>query len=286
VTQETAASNADQIAYWNGEAGARWVARQQRLDAMLEPLTQTALDAAAPALGERVIDIGCGCGATVLELARRVGPQGRVLGVDVSAPMLEVAGRRIAEAGLSQASVVLDDAATRDLGGEQVTLAFSRFGVMFFRDPAAAFANLRLGLRAEGRLAFLCWRTPAENPMFQVPLEVAKPYLPPSPPPAPDEPGPFAFRNPDRVRGILATAGWRQVAIDPVDTAMPVAGPGEIDMATEAILQSGPVARAFAELTSEHRDAVRTALRERLGAYDGPGGVVLPGAVWLVQARA
>ncbi|MGD0102741.1 MAG: class I SAM-dependent methyltransferase [Rhodopila sp.] len=150
--------NSAQIAYWNDRAAVTWTAFQERLDVLFEPLTALALDAAGPAKGEHAIDVGCGCGATVLALADRVGPSGQVLGLDVSNPMAARARERIAASGLTNVQIMVSDAATHDFAGAGVDLLFSRFGVMFFADPVAAFANLHRAVRPGGRLLCAAWR--------------------------------------------------------------------------------------------------------------------------------
>ena len=285
MTNEMDNPNADQIAYWNSEAATRWLARQQALDAMLEPLTTWALDQAGPRAGERVIDVGCGCGATVLALAGRVGPAGQVRGVDVSEPMLGQARQRVAAAGLANVSLELADASSAALPAAEYDLVFSRFGVMFFRNPEQAFANLKQALKPNGRVAFLCWQPLKANPVFLVPLKAASAFAPPRQPPKPDEPGPFAFGDPGRVRRILSSAGLREVTFTPFDISMRMAGPGELAAAEEYATQTGPVARMLADLAPDARAAARAAIRDALRSYDGPDGIALAGAVWLVRAR-
>jgi len=278
--------NTAQIAYWNDRAAVTWTAMQDRLDAMFTPLTAIALDAAAPAAGERVIDIGCGCGATVLELARRVGPDGRVLGVDVSEPMAARARERIAAAGLSNADVKVSDASTHAFAPAQADLLFSRFGVMFFADPPAAFANLRHGLRPAGRLLFACWRPMADNQWFLVPAQAAAHLLPPTPPMEPDAPGPFAFADADRVSRILSTAGWSDVVLTRQDVPMRLAGPGQLAEAADFATRVGGLARALADATPEAKARAAEAIAAVLPAYDGPNGICLTGSIWLVSAQA
>jgi SAM-dependent methyltransferase len=278
--------NADQAAYWNDRAAITWTAMQERLDANFTPITAAALAAAAPQHGERVLDIGCGCGETVLELARAVGPSGRVTGADISVPMLERARARAAEAGLTNTELLVADAQTHAFAPGAADLLFSRFGVMFFADPPAAFANLRRAMRPGGRLLFACWRPMTENSWFTVPLEAARHLLPPQPPADPLAPGPFAFADPDRVRGVLADAGWQAIGIARHDAAMRIAGPGEIAPATEFATRVGILARLLAEESEEVRAAVREVVAAALAPHDGPGGVVLGGSVWLVSATA
>ena len=154
--------NADQIAYWNGPAGQRWTDRQQRQDVLLAPVADILIDRARAKAGERIIDVGCGCGATTIALAQKVGPAGHVLGVDISAPMLARA-RQVAPKGLP-VDFVLADATVYPFEPASFDLLVSRFGVMFFAEPALSFANMRKALRPSGRLAFACWREPRENP--------------------------------------------------------------------------------------------------------------------------
>lgn len=281
-----AQDNADQIAYWNDRAAETWTAFQERLDALFTPLTGLALDAAAPAPGERVLDIGCGCGATVLALAERVGPTGHVLGLDVSEPMSARARERIAAGRIGNAEVIVADAANRAFATADTDLLFSRFGVMFFADPVTAFANLRRTMRPGGRLLCAAWRPLAENPWFNVPLNAGLPLLPPPPPSDPHAPGPFAFADRARTEGILTSAGWRDVSLTPHDVQMRFAGAGEVEQATEFATRVGALARMLAEVDREVRKTVREAVAKALAAYDSPDGINLTGAIWLIAARA
>jgi SAM-dependent methyltransferase len=278
--------NTDQIAYWNDRAAVTWTAFQERLDALFEPLTALALDAAAPKSGERVIDVGCGCGATILALAQRLGPTGEVLGLDVSEPMSARARERIAGAGLTNAQVVVSDAATHDFQGARTDLLFSRFGVMFFADPVAAFANLRGAMRQGGRLLCAAWRQLTDNPWFTVPLEAARPLLPPQPPADPDAPGPFAFANPDRTLGIFAKAGWGDAALIRHDVPIRIAAAGHIEQAVEFATRVGILARMLAEEDPDTHARVRLAVAEALKPYDSPTGINLSGSIWLISAHA
>ena len=278
--------NAPQIAYWNDRAGFIWTEFQERLDALFAPLTAAALNAAAPAAGERVRDIGCGCGETVLELARRVGPSGWVAGIDVSMPMSARARERLAAEKLGNAEVILADAATYEFPGARADLLFSRFGVMFFADPPAAFANLRRAMKPSGRLACAVWRSLADNPWAGVPLEAARPLLPPQPPPLPLAPGPFAFADPDRVSRILSEAGWREVRCVRHDAPMQLAAGGQLGEAAEFATRIGPLARALADAPPELRAKVREQVAGALAAHDGSDGIHLPGSIWIVSAKA
>ncbi len=281
-----AGPNADQLAYWNGDAGDKWARLQARLDDLFAPISAAAVAAAAPRPGEHVLDIGCGCGATVLALAEAVGPGGRVTGVDISAPMLAVAERRLAAANLPQATLVEADAASEPFAPASVDLVFSRFGVMFFDAPAEAFTNIHRALKNGGRLAFACWRPFKGNPWFHIPYKAAIPHLPEQEKLDPEAPGPFAFAEPDRVKRILGLAGFSNVAVVPFDTVLTIGRPGDVEGAVRFIAQIGPVARALATGTDAQRATAERAIAEALRPLDGPEGIRLGGQCWFVSAQA
>ena len=278
--------NTAQIAYWNDVASVSWTKFQTQLDAIFEPLTRHALDAAAPAPGERVIDVGCGCGATVLALADRVGASGHVLGLDVSAPMAARARERIAQRSLGHATIEVTDASTHIFARSDSDLLFSRFGVMFFADPVAAFANLRKAMRPQGRLLFACWRPLADTPWFSLALQVTRDLLPPQPPADPTAPGPFAFADAGRVAGILRAAGWQAPALVRQDVPMRMAGPGDLDGAADFATRVGPLARLLMDADERTRRQARTLVIDALRANDSADGINLTGSIWLVSAKA
>ena len=273
----------DQVAYWNGAVGERWARLQGALDDAFAELTAAALAAADPRPGEAVLDIGCGTGATVLALARRVGPSGSVLGVDISRPMLAVATERLRRAGEDRGRVLVADAGQPVPGGP-FDLAFSRFGVMFFDYPVDALTTIRDGLAPDGRLAFACWQPFAANPWFKVPTEALLALLPSAPTPTdPDAPGPFAFADPQRVRSVLRQAGFGTVAIEPVTASVPL---GVVSDAVVMLSEVGPASRAMAEASADARPKLADGLRTALAPHAGPDGVVrLGGAIWVVTAR-
>jgi SAM-dependent methyltransferase len=277
-------ANAAQIAEWNGEQGQRWVQLQQQMDAMIEPFGQAALQAGAPQTGERVLDIGCGCGATTLVLARAVAPRGQVLGVDVSAPMLAVARRLAAAAPELPLRFVEADAATAELPHGQ-DLLFSRFGMMFFDQPAAALHHLRGALRPGGRCAFVCWRAPRDNPWAMAPLMAARKALGITPPPAdPHAPGPFAFADEQRLHGLLSAAGFGGIDIRRVDVLLRVGS--DAQDAAERSLRIGPVSRLAREVGPAHEPLMRQAMAQALAALAAAdGSVQLGGSTWVVTAR-
>ncbi len=270
----------DQFAFWNGAVGQLWAARQAHLDAVMAPVAEAALARAAVRPGECVVDIGCGCGATAIELARRAAPAGRVLGIDLSAPMLARAAAR-RPPGLPL-DLVQGDAAAHPFPQAGFDLLFSRFGVMFFAEPARAFAHLRGALR----LVFACYRAARENPWMTVPLQAAYEHVPPLPETGPEEPGPFAFAQAERVRRILGEAGFRAIALEPVDLDYDIAAGKGLDAAVEAALEIGPTRRAVADQPPAVRSAVAASVRRVLAPYQRGQAVPLPAALWLVSAES
>ena len=274
-----APANAAQVEYWNARAGLTWVRFQAELDRQIDVLGLAAMQALAPRSGERILDIGCGCGQTSLELAAAVGSQGAVLGVDISAPMLDVARRRLPGAGAA-IEFRQGDAQT-DAFGQPFDAAFSRFGVMFFSDPRAAFENIRRALRASGRLAFVCWRPLEDNPWMREPLAAAAPHLPALPPSVPNAPGPFAFADPETVRTHLTGAGFARVVIEGYDADI---GAGTLEESLALALRVGPLGSAIRE-HPECEGPVGEAVRRLLGGYVTPAGVRMRAGVWIVTAQ-
>jgi SAM-dependent methyltransferase len=254
-------TSVDQIEYWNGPAGERWAKQQLRIDHSLAAITELLFDFAAPRTGERVLDVGCGCGTTTLRL-RTLGCD--VTGIDISTPMLAVARARGAR--------VIEGDAARAPGSYD--LIFSRFGVMFFPDPHAAFTHLRGITR---RFAFACWRSYDDNPWAHEPVAAARDLLPPQPPLDPDAPGPFALARKERVEAILPGA-----ELTAADSTMYMGA--TVDEAVAEGLTIGPLARAAADLDEPTKDRIRDRLRTLYTRYATPTGVNLPARIWLVRA--
>jgi ubiquinone/menaquinone biosynthesis C-methylase UbiE len=276
--------NADQIAYWNGPGGQHWADRQQTQDIVLAPVADILIDCAKAKAGERVVDVGCGAGATTIALAQKVGPTGSVLGVDISAPMLARA-RQIAQAGMP-IEFVLADATVYPFEPASFDLLASRFGVMFFAQPALSFANLRRALRPSGRLAFACWQEPRDNPFFMAPLQAVYKHVPKLPQLGPEDPGPFSFASEARVNRILNEAGFAGVAMEPYDLSLDIAVGRGIDAAVEASLEIGPAARALQEQPPDVRAAATNSIREALAPFARGQTVPLGASIWIVTARA
>jgi SAM-dependent methyltransferase len=243
------------------------------------------MERARVAEGERVLDVGCGCGQTTLQLAARVGPGGSVTAVDISTPMLERARLRAAAERLSHVRFVNADAQLAPVAEAAFDLVFSRFGVMFFSDPPAAFANLRACLAPRGRVAFVCWQALKNNEWVRVPLMAAAQHTPLPAPAAPGTPGPFAFADPAHVRAILDAAGFADIAIEPLEGELAVGGVGGgLEQAVAHLMEMGPMAAALREAPEAARPKVMAAVREALAPYASPAGVKLGYAAWIVHA--
>lgn len=276
--------NEEQITYWNGKVGETWVRMQERMDRALTPVTAALLAAAAPGAGEQVLDVGCGAGETTLAVAGAVGDDGMAVGLDVSAPLLAHARARAEGLGLDAEFIEADAASwTEDDGG--FDLIMSRFGVMFFDDPGAAFAHLHGRAAPGGRLAFACWQPASRNLWATLPLGVLADLLPPMPPGDPHAPGPFAFADAARVAAMLETAGWADVTCHSLPFGMMIGeGDDPVAAAVQFNLRIGPAAKAVREAGIE--DAARPLLAAALAAHVADGAVILPGAAWIVTARA
>lgn len=271
----TTQANAEQVEYWNGVAGRKWVTAQERLDAMLAPVSSRLLSILAARPGERILDIGCGCGDTTIALADR----GSIpTGVDVSLPMLERARQRA-----GHIDFVCADAATHAFPSTFDALV-SRFGVMFFSDPERAFMNLRKALKPNGRLIFACWRDWRENEWVSLPVSAVRPLVPPQPQLGPEDPGPFAFADLARVRRSLAGAGFDRITAEPFDTSLTMGA--TLEDAIAHLAEIGPVSRMLAEATPDQKGKAMTALAEALQAWSGRSPVTMGGAVWMITARA
>jgi SAM-dependent methyltransferase len=284
TTAQSNPANTEQVEYWNETAGPKWVRLESLLDKQIAPFGKQVIDRAKLAVGERVLDVGCGCGATSLEIARRVGASGAVTGIDISRVMLERARSRAREAGLTNLRFEDADAQTHAFPPASFDVVCSRFGVMFFADPEAAFRNLLTALRPGGRLSFVCWRALGENPWMLIPLMAAAQHVTMPAPPAPEAPGPFAFGDRDRVQRILSSAGFAGISIDAFDERMTIAG-GALDGVVDFMLEMGPTAALLRDAPPEAATRVPAAVRAALAPFETPEGVRMESGAWLVTAR-
>lgn len=274
--------NTAQIDYWNGVAGQKWVRDADRMDVMLAPFVDAIIAPVIPSPGQAVIDIGCGAGALSLNVAASA-TNVSVTGVDVSVPLIELAKRRSAAVGAGIEFVVADASVWKPK--EPVDLVISRFGVMFFADPVAAFANIRSCLKPKGRLRFACWRPLKENPWALMPLQAAMHLLPnPPAPPEPGAPGPFAFGDADHINRVLMESGWTNISIQPWDGELTLPG-GKAEETADFMLEIGPLSRAIAEQGIDPA-AVKSAVVDAISGLSGDDGRTrLKAAAWIVEAE-
>ncbi len=272
--------------YWNGDVGRTWADMQSRMDGALAPVTDALLAVATAKPGDRVLDVGCGAGDTSFALAHAVAPDGHVLGVDVSAPLLERARDRAA----GTSAVFIEADAANIATTRRFDLVVSRFGVMFFDDSVAAFDHLRSLAEPDGRLAFACWRSPADNLWATLPVAALAGLLPPAAPADPHVPGPFAFADAARVTDLLARAGWLDVAALPIDFTMAMgAGDDPAADAADFSLRIGPAARALADAVAAgtlDRAVAAATIAAAYAPHVAGGVLALPAGIWLVTARA
>ncbi len=271
-------NNEEQFALWNGTAGAAWVDAQQLVDEMFRPFESLLVREAAGS--QRVLDVGCGTGSTTLAIARSLESKGSCLGVDISAPMIARARER---AGASRnVEFAVADAGVHSFPPNQLDLIVSRFGVMFFADPVAAFSNLRSGTVAGARLRAIAWRSPAENPFMTAAERAAAPFLPALPPRKPNAPGQFAFADGERVRGLLESAGWKSVDVQKLDVtcALP-----SVDL-TAYLMRMGPVGQALRDVDEAMRERVWSAVRPAFEPFMHGAEVRYTAACWMLNATS
>jgi SAM-dependent methyltransferase len=276
-------TNPDQAELWNGPAGNAWVEMQNVLDEMLAPYGSLVVEHALRAGASRVLDIGCGAGATTLLAARALGQSGgSSVGADISAPLIEVARKRALQEGLPNTEFVRADAQTYAFEARSFDAVISRFGVMFFDDPVAAFANIRKATRSDAALAFVSWRSPAENPFMTAASRAAAPLLPNLRPPDPNAPGQFGFADPERVRGILESSGWKNIELRPVDVPSSVRKRDLFSYITKL----GPVGMALTEADEETRAKVTAVVHKAFEPFIQGDSARFTAACWLVTARS
>jgi SAM-dependent methyltransferase len=281
---ESNIANTAQHEFWNTVAGPRWVGLGDFVERRVRAVNDILLARSAVAAGERVLEIGCSTGAATVPFAEVVGERGRMVGVDISEPMLAGARKRIAESGLGNVTLVQADAQVHRFEVGRFDLIASRFGVMFFADPVAAFSNFFSALRPDGRLCFACWAPLEENRHWLIPYEVALRHLGPPAPTPPHMPGPLAFSDPGYVRSILERAGFAAVKIERETPDIIGSTPEE---EAEYACSMGPPARLIDEKKPDDalRETIRREMTEAFAAYARNGPMLLPSTVLLVTAR-
>ena len=278
----TAADNEAQREYWDGAGGRHWVDQAERYDRLNERYGARLLSALDPQPGERVIDVGCGNGALALAVAARVRPGGEVVGLDLSGPMLDVARKRAASESLDNARFEHGDAQVHALPPASFDAITSRFGVMFFADPVAAFANLAGATRPGGRLVFSCWQDITKNEWLMVPAGAALAYVPFPEMGEPGAPGPFALAEPGRIESVLSDAGWSDVSVEDAEEPMPIGT--SVDDAVAFLRTTDLAETLMKDVDEEVAASAWRAVADALEAHAGADGVVLRGSAWIVRA--
>ena len=278
----TATANREQIEYWNSDAAQRWLEMQTELDRIVQPFGDAAINAAQVEEGQRILDVGCGCGGTTLALAELSGQSGKIDGADISHSMLQQAEKRASEAGLSQVKFHQADAQTHTFPSAYYDRIFSRFGVMFFDDPAAAFSNLAHSLRPGGRISFVCWQPPGENPWIMKPLQAVNEHITPPEPPPPGAPGPFSLADPINVESLLSSAGFTNIAQKIVQRQIKL-GSDPVE-ATRFAIKVGPASARFSDASAEAVATATEAIQRLMDAHQTDDGVMLAASARVVTA--
>jgi SAM-dependent methyltransferase len=282
MNPQAKSSNAEQSDYWNGDAGDNWVQQADGMDLMLHEVGAAMLAEAALKSGECVLDVGCGSGAVTLVAHERVGSTGHATGIDISHQLILNAQRRAA-ANRSSARFIVSDASTWQ-GETEFDVIVSRFGLMFFDDPVAAFANLLQLSKPGGRLHFACWCSPKESDLASGLMKAtASLFTKPDIPPDPNAPGPYAFANPSRVTSILIDAGWSNVKFERWQGRLPLPG-ATLRESAEFVANMGALGRLMRE---QHvaMDRVVAAITPFLEQRKEHNRVALQSAAWLVSAH-
>ncbi|MCY4240101.1 MAG: class I SAM-dependent methyltransferase [Rhodospirillaceae bacterium] len=275
-----ARANREQIDFWTGNQGQKWLRLQPDIDRMMAPHLEAGLHALGEIGGHHCLDVGCGAGTSSMVLAEKVGATGSVTGIDVSTPLLCKAKERAAERG--NMCFIEADAQDHPFLPETFDILFSRFGIMFFQDPAIALGNLRHGCRQGAKLTAITWREPRENPWVMLPVTTAREFVTLPSRPAPDAPGQFQWADPDRVRGWLEESGWSAISVDPLDITLTFhAAPAEV---SHFLLQMGPASQLIADAGGDLKERAEARLTDTLLIHYQNGAVHLESACWAVTA--
>lgn len=284
VISMTSSEKMSQEKYWSSDGGDIWLKNLQNFESMISPIGEHLIKVALQSKPDRIVDIGCGGGATTLELAKLVGEDGSIIGVDISSALIEECRRRAQKAGISNIEFVCGDAAATNLPTGWAQLVLSRFGVMFFKEPVKAFSKLSNDLSSDGHLAFSCWAGLSENPWMHELLEILAKYVS-LPIPDPRAPGPFAFADPDYISVILSESSYKDINIDAWSGNLLIGASGMTsENAAEFLLSSSSLVRSIKQDIEIHEEEIYGKLVKRLNLYFSDGGVHMPAKAWIVTA--
>tara|TARA_B110000438_G_scaffold45272_1_gene45340 strand:- start:101 stop:946 length:846 start_codon:yes stop_codon:yes gene_type:complete len=276
--------NIKQKQFWSGAGGDVWVDKQREMDIMLNPLGERVIQGLDLKEETKILDIGCGCGATTLEIAKLVN-QGEVIGVDISEPMLERATQTASDMALTNISYQVKDVQVDEMPNKYFDIAFSRFGVMFFEDPFEAFNNINHSLKDDGQLSFVCWQHASLNPWQSLSIQVIKEFLD-LPAPAPKSPGPFAFEDKSYINEILTESGFRDIEIKDNQEDIVMFSGKSIREACEDYLTINPVVTEMLKNSpTELREEILEALIGKFSDFHNNEGLLFPSATWIVTAK-
>ena len=276
--------NIKQKQFWSGAGGDVWVDKQREMDIMLNPLGERVIQGLDLKEETKILDIGCGCGATTLEIAKIVN-QGEVIGVDISEPMLERATQTASDMAFTNISYQVKDVQVDEMPNNYFDIAFSRFGVMFFEDPFEAFNNINHSLKDDGQLSFVCWQHASLNPWQSLSIQVIKEFLD-LPAPPPKSPGPFAFEDKSYIEEILNASGFRDIEIKDNQEDIVMFSGKSIREACEDYLTINPVVTEMLKNSpSELREEILEALIGKFSNYHKDDGLLFPSATWIVTAK-
>ena len=276
--------NVKQKEFWSGAGGDVWVNKQKEMDIMLNPLGQRAIDKLDLSNGKRILDIGCGCGATTLEIAKMI-PEGKIIGVDISEPMLNQARKDALEMSLSNTEFVVQDIQTDEISKDAFDIAFSRFGVMFFEDSYEAFKNINNALKIGGQLSFVCWQEPLLNPWQSLSIQVIKQFID-LPAPPPKSPGSFAFEDKSYIEDILDRSNFKEINIDDNQEEIIMFSGKSLKEASEDYLTINPVVTEMLKNSpKELKEEILEALIIKFSDFHEDHGLVFPSATWIVTAK-
>ena len=282
-------SNILQKEMWNGRAGESWVRHNSLLEQLLAEPGRECMNLLPLTPAMQILDVGCGCGNQTLELAARLDASSTVIGVDISEPMLGLARELKAandNALSAEVQFALGDASEPLFDEASFDAIYSRFGVMFFEEPVAAFSALRNSLKPGGKLGFVCWREPKLNPFFNAPMEAALTVLPAPAPSAPGAPGPFGLADDNVIQTTLRLAGFKDVSVAPLNLTLSVGAETPFDALFEELIQIGPAAALIAQSDPSLKEKAREAVYNRLTDFYASGqGVSFDANFWLVTAR-